>query len=279
MVSPVWVRKDQGSCSLEQTRWLPRSVASGDLGEVVAGEVGQLACLDGGPQQFHRVEFGCIGGQPFQSEPVLLGRPGSHVPAPVGGQSVPHQHHRFTGVERFDLFQRLDQGGGVVAAGLEVEAQPRTTPGVAGVVAQGGGHRGAFPVQPVPQDGSAAAGRVGATDLGQQGHARFVEEHDPCTFLHRPFLIRGHSWVTHRRSRTRPARPPAWAAADSAPAARSVIATPMRAPASPRSAVQSRRQHAPGSTDRPRTRAPGRPVPTRPEPPRLGHHPAWAAGQ
>ncbi len=118
--------------------------------------------------------------------------------APVRGQSVPHQYHRLAGVEPSDLLQNLDQRGGVVAARLEVEAQSRTALSVGGVVSQRGGHRGAFPVQPVPERGGTAAGRVGPTHLWEQRHARLVGEHDPGTFLHRPLLMRGHSWVTHR---------------------------------------------------------------------------------
>jgi hypothetical protein len=68
---------------------------------------------------------------------------------------------------RSDLLQDLDQGGGVLAAGLEMEIQAWTTIGVGGVVAESRGHRGAFPVQPMPQERSTAAGCVGAADLGQ----------------------------------------------------------------------------------------------------------------
>ncbi|MFB7044086.1 MULTISPECIES: hypothetical protein, partial [unclassified Streptomyces] len=67
--------------------------------------------------------------------------------------------------------ETISKPGGVVAAGLEVKAQPRTAFGVGGVVAEGTGHRGAFPVQPVPQKRRAASGRIGAADLRQQRHA------------------------------------------------------------------------------------------------------------
>jgi len=53
----------------------------------------------------------------------------------VGGQSVPDKHHPLPAVEDLELFQGLDKSGGVVAAGLEVEAQPRTAFGIGGVSA------------------------------------------------------------------------------------------------------------------------------------------------
>jgi hypothetical protein len=34
----------------------------GDIGEVVAGEVGEFTLLERGPQQFHRVQLGSVGG-------------------------------------------------------------------------------------------------------------------------------------------------------------------------------------------------------------------------
>jgi hypothetical protein len=65
----------------------------GDIGEVVAGEVGEFALIERRPQQFHRVHLGSIGGQSFKGKRVLLGGPGPYSPAPVRGQAVPGQDH------------------------------------------------------------------------------------------------------------------------------------------------------------------------------------------
>lgn len=116
-------------------RWMPCSVASATSARwSPAG--GEFTLLERGPQQFHRVQLGSVGGSSLQGEPVLLGDPGAHRPAPVGGQAVPDQHHSLTGVEHLHLLQDLDEPGGLVVAGLEVEAQTGPTIGVGGVVAQ-----------------------------------------------------------------------------------------------------------------------------------------------
>ncbi len=73
--------------------------------------------------------------------PVLFGDPGAHRPAPVGGQAVPDQDDLLAAVEHLHLLEDLDEGGGVVAAGFEVEAQTGPAIGVDGVVSQGSSHR------------------------------------------------------------------------------------------------------------------------------------------
>jgi hypothetical protein len=64
----------------------------GDLGQSVAGEVGQLGALQVGPQVLGWVELGSLGGQPLHGQPgTLLLQMSVHLVAPVGRQTVPHQ--------------------------------------------------------------------------------------------------------------------------------------------------------------------------------------------
>ena len=58
------------------------------------------------------------------------------------------------GVEAGQLLQHPDQAVGGVARLLEVETQPGRA--AVGLVAQGGGHGGLLPAEPVPQDRGAA---------------------------------------------------------------------------------------------------------------------------
>jgi hypothetical protein len=58
----------------------------GDLGEALAGQVGQLHALEVGPQRLDRVALGRVAGQWLHHQPgPLPAQPGTHRTAAVGG--------------------------------------------------------------------------------------------------------------------------------------------------------------------------------------------------
>ena len=68
-------------------------------------------------------DLGRVGGQPFHLKPVALGvKMSAHLVAPMGAQPIPQQHHLVAGIEAGQLLQHADEGVGVVAVGLQVEA-------------------------------------------------------------------------------------------------------------------------------------------------------------
>jgi hypothetical protein len=168
-----------------------------DLSQGGGRQVRQLHVLEVGPQVFHRVQLGSVGGQPLGGEPGALAiQPGAHPGAPVRGQPIPQQDHLVAGIEASQLLQHRDEAVGVGAGLLQVEAEP----GGGGVwpIAQGGRHRGLLPPEPMPQHRRLAAWRPGAPHRWDQRDGRFVEDDDPGRFCGCPFLIRGHSCATQR---------------------------------------------------------------------------------
>jgi len=98
----------------------------GDLGEGVAGQVGQFHALEVGPQRLDRVQFGRMTGQWLHHQPgPLPPQPGPHRVAAVGGQPVPYQGRLLPAEEAAQPFERADQGVGVVGALLVMEGQLR----------------------------------------------------------------------------------------------------------------------------------------------------------
>jgi hypothetical protein len=61
-------------------------------GAVVRAQVDALLALDVAPERFDGIEFGGVGGQPFDGEPVpLRGEVALHDPAAVRRQAIPEQ--------------------------------------------------------------------------------------------------------------------------------------------------------------------------------------------
>jgi hypothetical protein len=128
-----------------------------DLDQSGRGHIGQLHILEIGPQILDRVELGGVGREPLSGEPVALAvQLGTHLGVPVRGEPIPDQHDSMAGVEGGELVEDADEGVGVTAGLLHVKAQPGRS-GV-GPVAQGGGHGGLLPAEPVPQDRRLAPG-------------------------------------------------------------------------------------------------------------------------
>ena len=97
----------------------------GDLGQGSRGQIRQLDVLEVGSEDADRAQFGGIGREPLGTEPVALAvELGPHPVAPVSRESAPDEHHPLPGVEPGELVQDLDEGVGVVAGLLQVEAQP-----------------------------------------------------------------------------------------------------------------------------------------------------------
>lgn len=187
---------------------------------------------------------------------------GAHRTAPVGGQPVPDQYYALPAVARLDLLQYLDQCGGVVAAGLEVETQARTENGVGGLVADGCSPRRPFPARPVPKERSAPRERRcgGSQATARRLIRRATRSRHVCS---PPLLMRGHSCATQRAISVRSAPPPdAPAVADSIPTGRPAGARPWPVAAALPSPARRPGRPPPRSTDRPWLHGPGLPAPT-----------------
>lgn len=147
----------------------------------VGAEVGQFGAFEAGSECFHGVEVGCVGGQSFDGEPIgLCGKEIGHGFAAVGGESVPDQRDRVRCQEGAKLGEDADECVGVVSAGLGREGHRGFVAIIrAGWVAQCGGHRGAFPVEPVFQHRGLPDRRPAAACGRCQRQSGLVEEHDP----------------------------------------------------------------------------------------------------
>jgi hypothetical protein len=138
----------------------------------------QLQVLEVGPQIVDRVELGGIGGQPLGTAPVALAvQPGPHPGAPVGRQPIPDEHDSLAGGEAGQLLKHGDAAVGVIAGLLQLEAPPGG--GAVRPVAQGGGHGGLLPAEPVPQHGCGAPGRPGKAHRWDQRDGRFARDDEP----------------------------------------------------------------------------------------------------
>jgi hypothetical protein len=122
----VWARNPTTKLSLSQIRWMPWRAWSATSDTVSPVKLASSVPL----RLAHRYSTGFssgVGGQPLDGEPVALCvQMGAHLVAPGRQEPVPQQHHLVAGVETGQLLQHLDEAVGVVAVGLEVEAQPRS---------------------------------------------------------------------------------------------------------------------------------------------------------
>ena len=92
----------------------------------------------------------------------------------MGRQPVPQQGGLLPAQEATQLGQHLDQGVGVVVAGLEVEAELGAA--TSDAVAEGGRHRRLLPVEPVLEHRRLADRGPAAADIGGQAERGLVEE-------------------------------------------------------------------------------------------------------
>jgi hypothetical protein len=140
----------------------------------------------------NRVQLWRVGGQPLDHQPAALaGDERLHGLAAVGGQAIPPQGGLLPAEEASQLAEHPDQGVGVVAAGLQVEAKLAAT--AAHPIAQGGSHRRALPVERMDQQWRLPTRRPRRAHAGGQAHTRLVKEADDGAATPGVFLILGQS--------------------------------------------------------------------------------------
>ena len=184
-----------GTASAVRARYPVRPVPPPPGGRT--DEIGQLGALQPRPQALDRVELGRISRQALHHQPVPLGRqPGPHRPAAVRRQPVPQQRGLLPTQEATQLGQDLDQGVGVVVAGLEVEGELGAA--AADAVAQRGRHRRLLPVEPVLEHRRVADRRPGAAHVRGQAERGLVEEDQAGSASLGVCRIRGHRSLTQR---------------------------------------------------------------------------------
>ena len=82
-------------------------------------EISHLPTLDVVPDAFSGIEVGCVARQPLHREPIPMAEEELfHVAAAMCGQVVPDEDDFLAADEALELFEEVNQAGGVVAVGL-----------------------------------------------------------------------------------------------------------------------------------------------------------------
>jgi hypothetical protein len=141
---------------------------------VLGGAIGQLL-LRVGPHKLVGVELGRVGRKGVDVKPRPAPKEFVHESALVDGAAVPEEDHLPAQVPQ-EVPEKPDDLHPREVGGMEVDVEPQAT--------IGRGHRegrdGGDPVAPVAvaQEGGAAAGRPGPTDVRDEQEPAFVEERE-----------------------------------------------------------------------------------------------------
>src|SRR5258708_2493128 len=189
------------------------------VGEAGDGEVGQDAALEHGPDPFHGVEVGGVGGQLEHPQPWLRSGEGAQGRAGVHIEVVPGQHDVAAGqlaVGGDEDVPVLDPGEGLrLALAPAVAVQPADEPAaVAGPVAGQPGHRYPPGAAADADDRGDPAPPPGPRPRRPHRLAAFVFEDDPPAEGRRRPFNSGQVWAFHTStvpsSRSIARRAPIW---------------------------------------------------------------------
>lgn len=168
-------------------------------GELDRAHVGEFSAFDVPPDLFDWVQFGRVGGQPFDRQPrPLSGEVGGHDSALMRAEAVPDENDPLPSEVAFEGAQEPNQRDVLVAPGLGVKVET----GAPGVPAEGQGRRDREPL-PVAtdmgQDRRVTTRRPRPADDGLLRDAAFVFEDEPGVLAPGVFFTAGHRRVTHCR--------------------------------------------------------------------------------
>ena len=175
----------------------PRASAHRDLQcpHVVGGEISQFVGVEIAPAVLQRVEFGGVGRQVLDPQPVALGaQPSLGLSANVGRQVVPEQKHSPAHVTA-QRAHESHHAQAVNAARLDREKKAQTV--ACGRKRQRPGDRQTFPIEAVFEDGGFSPRGPGAPHTGLLRTPAFIEDHERGAEPPLFFLMRGQSRRNH----------------------------------------------------------------------------------
>ena len=158
---------------------------------VLGDEVGNLMAFEVAPHIFHRIEFGSVGGQPFQGDPAPGGSDKvSHQDTAMDGRSIP-QDENLSGNMPHQVLEKDNDLGTLEAAGIKLKVESPKS--------QSPNDGKALPIEGFLQERSLPARSPSPSPAGARAQAAFINEDDGLPLAAGFFFRAGHSTCFQRR--------------------------------------------------------------------------------